>query len=397
MVARIVNWLLGNGIRLMPDALFAAVLPSRYRYRPSDVPPPPIPPRAETRLYIAPVNWAGQGWEWARAAERNLDSVGAVTMAYHLGTEYGHPVDQSVPVGAYLGSSRWQGEQRDAVVAGFSHVLVEAGRHPFGRIFDQTVASQVRGLIREGLAVGLLFHGSDIRLPSRNAELQQDSPFRDSMWSRTPKLQREAVRNRALLDELNVPVFVSTPDLLLDVPTAAWLPVVIDPQRWATDAIPLTRERPIVAHAPSRSVAKGSDLIDPIMRRLDDEGVVTYLRVEGVPAAEMETVYRDADIVLDQFRVGDFGVAACEAMAAGRTVVAHVSETSRAFVRTATGFELPIVEARAQDLEEVILRILAQRESYRERAAAGVEYARAVHDGRRSAEVLREFLTPHKR
>ena len=390
---RALAWLGSRIAAALPDRLVRALLPGRYRYRESDVPPPPVPPDTAVRLYVGPVNWAGQGWQWARAAERNLSDVGAVTMAYRVGNEFGHPVDESVPVGAYLASGRWQRAQHDAVVSGFSHVIVEAGRHPFGRIFDQSVVAQVRDLLVNGLAVAMVCHGSDIRLPSRHAAENEYSPFHVGLLPSTPALEREASRNRRLLDELGLPVFVSTPDLLLDVPYAHWLPVVIDPARWHTDSAPLERAIPIAVHAPSKEVPKGSDLIDPILSALHDEGIIDYRRLVGVPADRMPEEYRAADIVLDQFRVGDYGVAAVEAMAAGRVVVSHVSASARGHVLEASGLELPIVQATAGELEAVIRDIVARREHFRARAAAGVWFAGEVHDGRRSAGVLKPFLT----
>jgi hypothetical protein len=385
--------LAGRALRFFPDRVLQVVLPTRYRFDPSEMPPPPRPPATDIRLYIAPVNYAGQGWQWARAAERNIPGVGAVSMSYHVGTEFGHPVDISVPALGYVMSKTWQREQRLAVHEGFTHVIVEAGRHIFGRVFDQSVEHQIRDLLADGIRVAMLAHGSDVRLPSRHAATNPDSPYRDASWSDVPGLQKEAERNRALFDQLQLPVFVSTPDLLLDVPYARWLPVVVDPATWAGSAEVLTRPRPVVAHAPSKSIVKGSALIDPILRRMHDAGTIDYRRIEGVPAADMPSVYGSADIVLDQFRIGDYGVAACEALAAGRVVVGHVSEHSRAHVLASTGRDLPIVEARVDSLEAVLTGILADRERYRAVARDGVPFVTHVHDGRFSADVLRPFLT----
>lgn len=389
---RPLTWLAGRLGAALPDRVVRALLPRRYRYSDADVPPPPAAPDAEVRLYVGPVNWAGQGWQWARAAERNLPGVRAVTMAYRIGNEFGHPVDQAVPVGAYVVSRRWQRAQHDAVVSGFSHVLVEAERHPFGRVFDQSVANQVRDLQVNGLAVAMVCHGSDIRLPSRHAVENEYSPFHPGLLSSTPALERQAARNRRLLDELGLPVFVSTPDLLLDVPYGQWLPVVLDPARWRADSAPLERTVPVVVHAPSKEVPKGSDLIDPILSVLHDEGLVRYRRLVGVPADAMPDEYRAADIVLDQFRVGDYGVAAVEAMAAGRVVISHVSRSARALVREASGLELPIVQATARDLDRTIRDVVARRGYFQGQAATGIRFASEVHDGRRSADVLKPFL-----
>ncbi|MET1016755.1 MAG: hypothetical protein ABWX76_08050 [Leifsonia flava] len=357
------------------------------------MPPPPVPPATPVRLYIAPVNYAGQAWQWARAAERNIPGVGAVSMSYRVGTEFGHPVDISVPALGYVMSKSWQRAQRQAVHEGFTHVIVEAGRHIFGRVFDQTVEHQVRELQADGIRVAMLAHGSDVRLPSRHAVANPHSPYLDESWPDVPGLQKEAERNRALFDRLGLPVFVSTPDLLLDVPYGQWLPVVVDRTAWTSTSDVLARPRPIVAHAPSKSVVKGSALIDPILRKLHDAGTIEYLRISGVPADEMPAVYGSADIVLDQFRLGDYGVAACEALAAGRLVLGHVSVHSRGHVAAVTGRELPIVEATVDTLEDVLTGVLADRDHYRAIAADGPQFVAAVHDGRRSADVLRPFLT----
>lgn len=387
-----VRWLVGRVIRLVPEALIARLLPAAYRFDPSRIPVPPTPPETGVRLYVAPVNWAGQGWAWARAAERNLRDVGSVSMAYAVRGDFSFPSDNLVPVGAYAFSRRWQRAQRAAVTAGFTHVLLEAERRPFGAIVDETVENQVRDLLSAGVEVALLCHGSDIRLPSRHAAREPYSQFAKMDHRSLPRLERAVQRNHAVLENLGLPVFVSTPDLLADVPTATWMPVIVDPARWVTDDAPLRRRRPIVAHAPSKGFVKGSDLINPIMLRLAEEGLIEYRLVSGVPSEQMVDVYRDADIVLDQFRIGSYGVAACEAMSAGRVVVSHVDEHARGAARAAAGMDLPVIEATADSIEDVIRGIVADPEPARSIARTGVSFVAAIHDGRYSAGVLAPFL-----
>jgi len=240
----------------------------------------------------------------------------------------------------------------------------------------------------------------DIRLPSRHAAHEPDSPFAarpdgSPAYNETSLLEEYASANRSLLDDVGGPIFVSTPDLLLDVPEAAWLPVVIPPAWFDLGGSPpLQRERPVVAHVPSRAGLKGSELLEPTMRRLHDEGLITYDRRENVQSAEMAAVYGGADIVLDQFAIGIYGVAAGEAMAAGRVVVSHVSAQVREHAASLGHGSLPIVQSRAADLDRTMRRIVEDREHYREIAARGPSFVRAVHDGRLTAEVLeREFLT----
>jgi len=344
------------------------------------------------RLYIAPANFAGQAWQWARAAERHLPGVGAVSVAEVLRAGFRHPADTAVPRGVYAASGRWQRAERTVVARDFTHLIVEAERSPFGGVLLESVADQVRWAIDHGLRVAMLCHGSDIRLPSRHAELEPDSPFRAALGDQIAHYQWLTERNRALLDGLELPVFVSTPDLLRDVPSATWLPVVVDVESWVTDAVPLSRAVPRVVHAPSRAAMKGTELVEPTLQRLHHEGLIEYRRLTTVPHDQMVAAYRDADIVLDQFSLGVYGVAACEAMAAGRVVVSHVNRFSRGTVLTSTDRDLPIVQARAQELGAVLRGLLEDREAARAAAARGPDFVGAVHDGRRSAQVLRPFL-----
>ena len=108
----------------------------------------------------------------------------------------------------------------------------------------------------------------------------------------------------------------------------------------------------------------------------------------------MPAAFAGADVLLDQFRAGSYGVAACEAMAAGCIVVGQVSAQTRDVVRERTGLVLPIVEASPDTLEH-ILRELAGRDDLDTPRAASVAFVREVHDGRASARALIDgWLSP---
>jgi hypothetical protein len=234
-------------------------------------------------------------------------------------------------------------------------------------------------------------HGTDVRLPSRHRRLNLWSPFVDNERTRT--LEERAARNRGILDELGGTAFVSTPDLLLDVPDGVWCPVVVDIERWGKSATPvLANSRPRVIHIPSAGPVKGTELILDSMEQLDRAGKIEFRNVTGVPSIEMPRLYGNADVVLDQFRIGSYGAAACEAMAAGRVVVSHVTEATRSAVHVLTGRPLPIVEADAATIAEVVSDIVANPEQYRATAADGADFVRSIHDGSNSAHILHDRL-----
>lgn len=377
--------------RVLPERARVRLAPAHARFGPDDVPPPPKVPATPVRLYVGPANYAGQGHAWARAAER-LPGVGAVSMAAVRPGSFAFAVDDAVPEPVYSLSRGWQRERR-ALLPRFTHVVVEAGRPLLGQLVRGGALAEARWLAERGVAVAIVCHGSEIRLPSRHRELEPWSPFTPD-WELTAVLEERAARLARGLDRLGLPVLVSTPDLLLDVPAATWLPVVVDVERWAGAGQRgvLEREVPVVVHAPSSSHVKGSELAEPVLESLAVRGLIEYRRVEGVPAGDMPRVYGEADVVLDQLRIGNYGVAACEAMAAGRVVVSHVSETVRRHAREAAGADLPILEATADSLEQVLLDVLADRDRARALAAQGPAFVRTLHDGTRSAEVLSPFL-----
>lgn len=320
---------------------------------------------------------------------------GTVARAMPIDTErfQRFPADQSVRRGEYRWSTRWQRAQRRAVRGSVAHVLLESASPLFG----DPLARSVRGELREqrcaGVRVARLFDGSDIRLPSRQRARSVWSLFGPGGWNQTAVYERVAAENAALAASAGLPVFVSTPDLLIDLPDAQWLPVVVDPACWHTERPPLgVRNRPMVVHIPNRSIVKSTDIVQPVLGRLSAEGVIDYRLVTGVSNDQMVAAYGDADIAIDQLRFGTYGVAACEAMAAGRIVVSHVDADARREVRDRTGREVPIVEATGDILERVLREVVADPEAAFSIAANGPGFVAALHDGRRSAELLRSFL-----
>ncbi|KJQ53661.1 glycosyltransferase family 1 protein [Microbacterium sp. SA39] len=342
-------------------------------------------PDTEIRLYIGPTNYSGQAFAWARAVEAEDLRVGARSVAIELPGGFRFPADTTVPIAAVNASLPWAEAEWEAARR-FTHLLIEAERPLFGRRFDRDVRTEIAALEAANLSVAYLCHGTDIRDPAAHARRTPWSPYPDD--PRTSTLQADAERNLALLRAIPLPTFVSTPDLLDDVPWATWCPVVVDTARFASAAGPFESGTPLVIHASSSAVQKGSHLIDGALAPLRNDGDLEYRVVVGAAAANMPAIYADADIVLDQFRLGSYGVAACEAMAAGRVVVGHVLPAVRDRVLEATGLALPIIEATPDTLADVLADIIRDPESAREFAATGPAFTTAVHSGEASARAL---------
>src|SRR5699024_9822596 len=128
------------------------------------------------------------------------------------------------------------------------------------------------------------------------------------------------------------------------VPDATWLPLVVDTDLWHGEVAPMSSGRPpVVLHCPNKPALKGSDAVDEVCNELQALGLIRYVREESLTPEQMRTLVEGADIVVDQLRLGDYGVTAIEALSAGRVVVGHVAER----VRGRIPGDLPIVEAVA--------------------------------------------------
>lgn len=351
--------------------------------------PLPVPvPHGTARILIAPANYAGQGLAWARAITTHVVDAGGVNLAVKIPGRLLFDADRAVPEAVYRFRRDWQTRELAHVIEHFTHVLVEAESPVFGSLFRGRPATERVYLEDRGISVAYISHGTDIRSPRRHIDATPFSPFVDEDIY-VDRVQRRVDRNLRMLGEAGVPVFVSTPDLVEDFANGIWVPVVVSPERWApAETGSKSDGAPRVLHTPSLGVIKGTDLIRDSVRDLADRGVVRYSEISGAPPDRIAEAVREADIVLDQFRLGSYGVAACEAMAAGKVVVGHVTSRVRDYVRAQTGFELPIVEATPATLGLVLRDLARDRDRMVELGVAGQRFVGEVHDGRLSASRL---------
>lgn len=354
----------------------------------------PMPEPRDVRLMIGPANFAGQARRWAAAVSGN-PQISALNMVTGTENPFGFEADYVVPHRISAHSGAWQRSFLDYLASNYSHVLIEAERRLLGGAFGGDVLAQIAELRRRGLTIGMVAHGTDIRLPSRHVSQVKWSPFAD--WPEVAEVEAGVEHNAAILRQAaanGASLFVTTPGLLVDVPTAQVLPLAIDPQLWSDAAPqpPLTKRKLTVVHIPSSGRIKGTQAITPILEKLGSEDLIDYTPITGIAHGEMPAAYGEADIVLDQFLLGDYGVAACEAMAAGRLVLGHVTDQVRAEAAKLAGMKLPIVEATVDSLESVLREVIANPGKFRVEAIQGSRFVAALHNGVAARSVLEEWL-----
>ena len=355
------------------------------RYRTSKFLKSPL--RARPTFFIGPTNSANQGTLWARALSRS----GLPSQSLRISSEFANEwftTDFALTLTEWREYSQRQ-KLADLVASSKEIVLFESLR-PIFRLLN---AKDGRNLILEdfelmklmGKRVGVIFHGSDIRNSQAHAARNPFSPFHKE----SPELEKMRARtaeNAALLPILRaqkIPIFVTTQDLLVDVPDAHWLPVTIDFERFHRVAL----ESPIfpdpagklrVLFLPSRSWLKSADLIEPVLDKLREEGLISYHSYvaagETLSHSEIPGVMTGVDLVIDQY-LGVVGVFPLEALAAGRLVMSYLPPEAT---------EIPIISITPETLESEIRRVAQSRP----KPIAGIAYAKQWHDGRESLATL---------
>lgn len=193
-------------------------------------------------------------------------------------------------------------------------------------------------------------------------------------------------------------VFVSTPDLLADVPGAVLIPGPVDLARWQPApprATPPSAADPLrILHAPTDREIKGTAYVLDAVERLQAAGYPVALQVlEGIPAAEVPAFVAQADIVVDQLMIGAYGTFSVEGMATGRPVVCRIRDDLRGHYPP----DLPVVSADPASIYAVLERLVLDPAECARLGQAGAAYARQVHEMHRvAASVVPYYTAPRQ-
>jgi glycosyltransferase involved in cell wall biosynthesis len=135
-----------------------------------------------------------------------------------------------------------------------------------------------------------------------------------------------------------------------------------------------------VVHAPSKRAVKGTEAVIAAVESLRARGAPIELDlIEGIPNREARLRYAAADVIVDQLKIGWYGMFAIESMALAKPVVVHLDEEAAAETEEAFGLELPLVRANEENLENVLAGLLEVRETLPELGKRSRDYVEQVH------------------
>jgi UDP-N-acetylglucosamine 2-epimerase len=138
----------------------------------------------------------------------------------------------------------------------------------------------------------------------------------------------------------------------------------------------INREKPLVVHAPSRRWIKGTNYVLKAVELLKSKGFkFDFQLIEGMEHEKALNVLKNADIVVDQFIVGAYGMLSIEAMAYGKPVVCFIKESLYKLYPST----LPIVNANIDNLPQKLAMLIKDGNLRYRLGVEGRKYVEKYH------------------
>lgn len=138
-----------------------------------------------------------------------------------------------------------------------------------------------------------------------------------------------------------------------------------------------------IVHAPNNQVMKGTPPLRKAVENLEKKypGKIKLTLVEGVPYEKALEIYKTADIIVDQLRIGWYGAFAVEAMKMGVPVMVYLNSDDMVFIppQMAKDCDEAFIRATEDDVEQVLENLLHQPHILAEKSQAGQEFVHRWH------------------
>ncbi len=179
-------------------------------------------------------------------------------------------------------------------------------------------------------------------------------------------------------------VFAADPEIQTYVPAALIVPRVINLAEWPNVGVNPAGKLKIV-HAPSSPALKGTESVLKAIERLSAEGVpIEFKLVENMNHEEAKEVYKWADVVVDQLRIGWYGVLSVEAMALGKAVVTYIRDDLKHYLP----HPAPLAIANPDTIYDVLKDLAQNKKEAVALGRRGRKYTAEIHDAQKVTDVL---------
>jgi glycosyltransferase involved in cell wall biosynthesis len=171
-------------------------------------------------------------------------------------------------------------------------------------------------------------------------------------------------------------VFVTDPEIATYIPEPIIIERAVDLNIWKNIGISLNT-CPLVVHAPSSQIVKGTETILSAVSELKKRGLCFEFKlIENLSNHEARKIYEAADIVVDQLRIGWYGVLAVECMALGKPVVSYIRDDLVQVFKN----ELPLANANLDNIQDVLRELIESFDVRQQISLRARSYVEKVHD-----------------
>lgn len=154
---------------------------------------------------------------------------------------------------------------------------------------------------------------------------------------------------------------------------------------------PTIKQNPLVVHAPTKRNLKGTEFVLDAVQKLKNEGMsFEFKLIEGLNHAETMKLLSEADLVIDQLRIGAAGYLTTEAMALGKPVICYIRED----LVSKYPEEFPVVNANPANIADVLKDLLHTPAQWKALGVQGRAYVKKYHS---ATNVIHQYIDVYKK
>ena len=326
------------------------------------------------RILLGPMNFADQPMTLARSLKERGYYAHHIQYSSNKRHPLGYPLDRvrsfaPSPLQAQLSVLLECIEEGFDIYHFWQRSLIFNKKYSAGTAFDLPI------LKTKGSKIVHRFTGFDLRLPKWDVEVNHFSPFNNGY-----KYPFDEDKQEQYIEFLKdyVDIFVvQDPEMRQFFPSARVIPRMLDLSAWPCVGVNQTN-CPVVVHAPTSPLSKGSDFIENALDTLRREGLhFDYRRLDKVSHQQAKKIYREADIIIDQILIGATGVLTLEAWALGKPCVVFLREDLFGPFYGTT--DLPVANANPETIERVLRNLIRDQAWRDELSRKGRAFAERHH------------------
>ena len=210
------------------------------------------------------------------------------------------------------------------------------------------------------------------------------------------KVEEQKARRIRKLYKKNVTMFAVNPDLLNFLPEeAVFLPYALDEAGIIRKKEYKIGSRIKIIHAPTQRACKGTDEIIQAVEKINQlyPNTIEFKLIEKVKHEDALKLYQEADLVIDQIRVGWYGSFAMETMCMGIPVIAYVNEEDLHFIpeQMAKDCLETVINANVENIFSVLENIVNNPCILEQRHIAAMEYVHNWHAAEKVAAITKKY------